>query len=71
MPNYTYPTNQITFGARDALSTADVNKRISGAQLDLEFNALKDVSALKLNVNNPSFTGTMTGDGTIDGGTFL
>ena len=70
MSNYTYPTNQITFGARDALSTTDVNKRISGAQLDLEFIALRTVSALKLNVNNPSFTGTMTGGGVVDGGTF-
>ena len=41
-----------------------------GLLFDLEFNALVFAIADTLSKNNPSFTGTMTGGGIIDGGTF-
>ncbi len=70
MANYTYPQTGITFGGRDALAPGESQKTITGAQLDPEFVALAARSADKLNSLNPSFTGVMTGGGTIDGGTF-
>lgn len=70
MSNYTYPNTTRTFGARDALPANDDGKRVSGTALDEEFLALEASSATKLNKNNPSFTGTMTGGGTVDGGAF-
>ena len=70
MANYTYPTNQVRFGIRDTYPVSNSDKRISGSQLDLEFDQLTIVSALKLNALNPSFTGVMTGGGVVDGGTF-
>jgi len=60
MTNYVYPNNQARFGTRDGY----------GAQLDLEFDAVVVASASKLNVDNPSFTGTMTGGGVVDGGVY-
>jgi len=70
MTNYLYPNNQVRFGTRDGYAANVAEKRISGAQLDLEFDAVVVASASKLNADNPSFTGTMTGGGTINGGTF-
>jgi hypothetical protein len=71
MSAYTYPTSpNITFGNRDNLAPGDPSKRISGAAFDVEFNALVVATADTLNKNNPSFTGTMTGGGVVDGGTF-
>ena len=71
MSDYLYPTaGNITFGQRDAKQPGDSEKRISGAAFDLEFNALVTAIADTLNKNNPSFTGTMTGGGVVDGGTF-
>ena len=70
MANYTYPQSGITFGGRDALAPGDTQKTIKGVQLDPEFEELAARSADKLNTLNPSFTGVMTGGGTVDGGTF-
>ena len=70
MTNYVYGNNQVTFGIRDGYAANNVDKRISGAQLDLEFVAVAAASATKLNAISPSFTGDMTGGGKIDGGTY-
>jgi hypothetical protein len=72
MPNYLYAATQPdtnTFGDRDDLSPGDPGKVVTGKQLDYEFLQLQSVSAAKLNVQDPAFTGIMTG-GTIDGGLF-
>ena len=71
MSAYTYPTSpNITFGARDNLPPGDPSKRISGAAFDVEFRELATFSNQTLSNVNPSFTGTMTGGGVVDGGTF-
>ena len=70
MTNYVYPNNQARFGTRDGYAANNTEKRISGAQLDLEFDAVVVASASKLNAASPSFTGTMTGGGVVDGGVY-
>ena len=69
MSNYVYGVQQEKFSARDNRPPADPEKVIKGAQMDSEFDRLTTVSAEKLNVANPAFTGIMSG-GTIDGGAF-
>jgi hypothetical protein len=71
MTTYTYPTSpNITFGARDLKAPSDPAKRISGSAFDVEFSAISTFSNQTLSNVNPSFTGTMTGGGVVDGGTF-
>lgn len=70
MTDYVYANNQVRFGSRDGFPANATEKRVSGAQLDLEFDAVALASASKLNAASPSFTGTMTGGGIIDGGTY-
>jgi hypothetical protein len=71
MSSYTYPTSpNITFGARDLKAPGDVAKRISGTAFDAEFGAIALFSTQTLSNVSPSFTGTMTGGGVVDGGTF-
>ena len=71
MSTYSYPTSpNITFGTRDAKAPGDPAKRISGSAFDVEFSAIATFSNQTLSNVNPSFTGTMTGGGVIDGGTF-
>jgi hypothetical protein len=70
MSNYVYPTpGLLSFGQRDNLDPLDADKVVKGSQLDIEFNNLVTAIATKLNIDNPTFTGTMNG-GIIDGGTF-
>jgi hypothetical protein len=66
MPNYVKITD---FAIKDALPTGNVDKIVNGKEIDDEYNELQSISAQKLNVANPAFTGIMTG-GLIDGGTF-
>lgn len=68
---YVYPENAdgIKFGTRDGLATDDDLKVIRGTPFDAEFEQIQAVLALKLNINNPAFTGIMSG-GTIFGGTY-
>ena len=70
MADYTYPQTALTFGARDALTTGDPNKVVKGVDFDPEFQAIQAMSASKMENVDPSFTGTMTGGGIVDGGTF-
>jgi hypothetical protein len=66
MPNYVKITD---FAIKDALPSGNVDKIVNGKEIDDEYNELQSISAQKLNVANPAFTGIMTG-GLIDGGTF-
>ena len=70
MSDYTYTNNLHTFGARDALAPGNSEKTAKGTQLDFEFEALVTAVNSKLNIIDPSFTGTMTGGGTVDGGVY-
>lgn len=66
MSNYTKTTD---FAVKDSLPTGNVDKTVSGAELDTEFNNIAVASASKLDSNNPAMTGTLSG-GTIDGGSY-
>ena len=69
MTDYVYGSQQQKFSVRDTLPPGTPDKVVTGSQMDAEFDRLTTVSAEKLNVANPAFTGIMTG-GTIDGGLF-
>ena len=57
MTNFVKATN---FRAKDALVTGDPNKRIKGAEIDDEFNAIATAIGSKADLASPSFTGTPT-----------
>lgn len=74
-------TKTVDFAVKDALTTGDVNKRILGAALNTEFNNIATAISSKLDATGvtydavtltgiTSLTGTLSGSGTIDGGTF-
>jgi hypothetical protein len=54
MSNYTKSTN---FATKDALSTGNALKRVKGAEIDDEFNAIATAVATKSNANNAALTG--------------
>jgi hypothetical protein len=66
MSNYTKTTD---FAVKDTLPIGNVDKIVSGAEIDVEYNNIQTANNSKLNIANPAFTGVMTG-GTIDGGTW-
>jgi hypothetical protein len=66
MADYVKATN---FAVKDALTTGNPAKLVKGTELNSEFDAIATAVQTKINLNNPSFTGTMSG-GTIDGGTY-
>jgi hypothetical protein len=66
MSDYVKATN---FAVKDTLSTGNAAKLVKGTELNSEFDAIATAVQTKINLNNPSFTGTMSG-GTIDGGTY-
>lgn len=66
MSDYVKATN---FAVKDDLLTGNPAKLVKGTELDSEFNAIATAVQTKVNLNNPSFTGTMSG-GTIDGGVY-
>jgi hypothetical protein len=57
MSDYVKATN---FYAKDALLTGNPGKRIKGAEIDAEYNAIATAIATKANLNSPNFTGTPT-----------
>ena len=77
MSNYTKTTN---FAAKDALTTGDPNKIVTGSEIDTEYNNIATASASKANTASPTFTGTVTAPtvnivgtltaGTITGGSY-
>jgi len=58
MSNYTKATN---FATKDALTTGNPLKTLSGTELDDEFNAISVASATKANANNAELTGSYSG----------
>ena len=57
MSNYTKSTN---FATKDNLAVGNALKRVKGAEIDDEFNALSVAIATKANTNNAALTGTPT-----------
>jgi len=66
MADYVKATN---FAVKDTLTTGNPAKLVKGTEINSEFDAIATAVQTKINLNNPSFTGTMSG-GTIDGGTY-
>lgn len=66
MADYVKATN---FAVKDALTTGNPAKLVKGTELNSEFDAIATAVQTKIDLNNPSFTGTMSG-GTIDGGVY-
>lgn len=66
MADYVKATN---FAVKDDLLSGNPAKLVKGTEIDSEFNAIATAVQTKINLNNPSFTGTMSG-GTIDGGVY-
>lgn len=78
MSNY---TKTVDFSVKDALTTGDSNKRILGTALNNEFNNIATAISSKLDATGvtynavtltgiTSLSGTLSGSGTIDGGTY-
>ena len=71
MTSYTKTTN---FTAKDTLPSGNTNKKVRGAELDVEFSAIATAVNSKSDTASPTFTGTVTlptVDGaTISGGTY-
>lgn len=71
MSSYTKTTN---FTAKDTLPTGNINKKVRGAEIDVEFSAIATAVNSKADTASPTFTGTVTlptVDGaTISGGTY-
>tara|TARA_R110000765_G_scaffold69267_1_gene134267 strand:- start:7563 stop:8171 length:609 start_codon:yes stop_codon:yes gene_type:complete len=59
MSNYTKSTN---FATKDTLPAGNALKRVKGAEIDDEFNALSVAIATKANTNNTALTGVPTAD---------
>jgi hypothetical protein len=66
MADYVKATN---FAVKDTLTTGNPAKLVKGTEINTEFDAIATAVQTKIDLNNPSFTGTMSG-GTIDGGTY-
>ena len=71
MSSYTKTTN---FTAKDTLPSGNTNKKVRGAEIDVEFSAIATAVNSKSDTASPTFTGTVTlptVDGaTISGGTY-
>ncbi len=78
MSNY---TKTVDFAVKDNLITTDPNKRILGTALNTEFNNIATAISSKLDSTGvtydavtltgiTSLSGTLSGTGTIDGGTY-
>ena len=71
MSSYTKTTN---FTAKDTLPSGNTNKKVRGAEIDVEFAAIATAVNSKSDTASPTFTGTVTlptVDGaTISGGTY-
>lgn len=63
-------TQQTQFTPKDTLPTGNLQKLVKGEELDGEFGPIATAINSKLNEVNPVFTGTMLGDGIIQGGSY-
>ena len=66
MTDYTYDGR---FFIKDYLLPTDPLKIVSALEHDKEFKAIETAVNSKLNINNPAFTGTMTGENITISGT--
>lgn len=57
MSNYTKATN---FATKDTLPVGDAQKKVKGAEIDDEFNAIATAINSKADINSPGLTGTPT-----------
>ncbi len=78
MSDYVKSTN---FTVKDTLPSGNSNKKVRGAEIDVELVNIQTAVATKLDKNNGTLTGTTTaeninfsgtlgGTGTVDGGTY-
>jgi hypoxanthine-guanine phosphoribosyltransferase len=67
MSNYIKGTN---FTVKDTLPTGNASKVVRGAEIDDELVAIASAITSKADSSNPVLTGVMTGDLTINGGTY-
>ena len=71
MSTYTKTTN---FTAKDSLPSGNTNKKVRGAEFDVEFSAIATAVNSKADTASPTFTGTVTlpiiDGATISGGTY-
>lgn len=72
MSNY---TKTVDFAAKDALPSGNAGKIVKGTEINTEFVNIAAAVATKLDASggtltNPVLSGSMTGTGTIDGGTY-
>jgi len=78
MANYTKTTN---FASKDSLPSGNAGKIIKGTEINTEYDNIATAVATKADIAPPTFTGTatvatlsvttsITGSGSIDGGTY-
>lgn len=67
MSNYTVATD---FAAKDALATGDTNKLVKGTEISAEFDAIAVATNSKADAADAALSGTLTGDYTINCGTY-
>lgn len=63
-------TKIVDYAAKDALATGDTNKLVRGTEIDAEFVAIATAVASKANAADAALSGTLTGDYTINCGTY-
>jgi hypothetical protein len=64
MSNY---TKLVNFAAKDSLPTGDANKLVRGAEINTEFTNVQTAVNSKADKESPTFTGTVTVSGTLNG----
>jgi hypothetical protein len=67
MSNYTPITD---FAAKDNLATGNPSKIIKGADVSTELEAIATAITSKSDGTSPTFTGTLEGTFTVDGGAY-
>lgn len=60
----------VDYAAKDALTTGDTNKLISGTQITAELEAISTAIASKADATDAALSGTVSGTYTIDAGTY-
>ena len=63
-------TKIVDYAAKDALATGDTNKLVRGTEIDAEFVAIATAVSSKADAASPAFSGTFSGDYTINCGTY-
>lgn len=63
-------TKIVDYAAKDSLATGDTNKLVKGTEIGAEFDAIQTAVASKANAADAALSGTLTGDYTINCGTY-